>query len=573
MQRSRSRLIAATIAVAVGALLAGPAAPAGAIPAGNGCNATGVPAALIAWYPGQPASQSTLHVACTFNNNTGTSQAAAQYTLHDMNKAQYHNGSSRHITVNAAAAGATTLTANPSIIGTGMALWANTTISGPGIDPRTFVVSIAGDTITLNLPVGASGVLSTDTLIVENANTARSVGDATGGAAGTFVVNSATANFTGADMGKSISGTGIPANSTIASVAGGPWPAASSATFSNPAGAGLSVTGLSTPVVTVGGTLITTSTRSVTEATVTAANTISSTIAVFVAGSDVGLRLSGTCNQNTVSTGDDTTVAADTYITGVTSASVATTTGPAFSPTTQSGCTFVIGDPNATAPVDGGVVADQGVQLNLNPSLVAGSDDCANDQPEGFTVVGKWQNPGTFLGAGLPNLQPGASTSLTVATKSLGQIVYDTSATDYASFVLERLASTPAPNGVTGSYPTGLDPIGVAHYDIQTPFAPLGLALCGSSATSPGLGLSFYLHASTTEQATIASGTGRPGTGQLRSILPSSTGGYTATAYMKADSISTGPQWTPIANFQRLCIYPTTVVGSPNAIDFKCGPG
>src|SRR5687767_12574071 len=104
MNRFRSRIIAAAFAVALAAPLVGPASPASAIPAGNGCNASGVPAAMISWYPAQPASQSALKVACSFNNQPGTSQVSPSFTIHDMNQAQYHNGAARTVTNSVAAA-------------------------------------------------------------------------------------------------------------------------------------------------------------------------------------------------------------------------------------------------------------------------------------------------------------------------------------------------------------------------------------------------------------------------------------------------------------------------------------
>jgi hypothetical protein len=270
---------------------------------------------------------------------------------------------------------------------------------------------------------------------------------------------------------------------------------------------------------------------------------------------DVGLKVTGTCTQLTASTLDDTTIPANTYITVVASGANADTTGGLVAG--WSGCTLVVGAPNANAPVNGDVAAQQGVQLNLSPTLVAGSDDCANDQPEGFGIVAKWYNPGSFQGTGLTNAQPGPTPTspATAPTKAIGQLYFDTSAADFSAFVIERKALTAG------------DPIGSIHYDVVFPFAPTGLALCPGSATSPGLTLSMSVNAVATSQSTLPTGTGRPGTGQIRNVKPSTTGGYTATAYVQSDSAVT---FSPASAFNRVCIYPT---GTPNPANFQCGPG
>jgi hypothetical protein len=164
-------------------------------------------------------------------------------------------------------------------------------------------------------------------------------------------------------------------------------------------------------------------------------------------------------------------------------------------------------------------------------------------------TIAKWYNPGSFAGAGIPNAQPDD-------TKVIGQLYFDTAMAKYSAFVVERRALTAG------------DPIGVAHYDIVFPYAPLSLAMCPGTATSPGLGTSLTVMAATSSQVTLPLGTGRPGTGQVRSTLPSATGGYTSTAYLRSDT--PGVTFTPASAFQRLCAYPT---GKPNAVDFFCGNG
>lgn len=545
MRRFRSRLIGVTVAAALATPLLGPATPAAAIPAGNGCNfASGITSAVIGWFPAAPASMSRLKVACTFNNNTGTSQVSASWSIHDGDVIQYHNGAARTVTTSGVtASGATTIqldTASNGIVGLPVApTQMNRVISGTGLGVRTVATNMtAGGLLTLNRPTTASIPAGTS-LSIENAN-ARSVDDATGTAPD--LLNSVQANFTAADVGLSVSGTGIPGNTTILAIIS-PSQAQLSAAFT-----------LTNPTVSIGGSLLTSTARQITGATTTSAVRINSAAAGWTA-SDVGLKVTGTCNQLTASTADDTTIPANTYITAVASGANADTTGGLT--TGWSGCTLVVGAPNANAPANGDVAADQGTMLNLNPSLVAGSDDCANDQPEGFGIVARWYNPGSFQGTGATNAQPGPTTAspTTPPTKAIGQLFFDTSAADYSAFVIERKALTAG------------DPNGAVHYDIVFPFAPTTLALCPSSATSPGLGISLSVHAATTGQLTLASGTGRPGTGQIRSVKPSTTGGYTTQVIVKSDSAVT---FSPAANFNRLCIYPA---GTPNPINFQCGAG
>jgi hypothetical protein len=509
-------------------------------------------------------------MACVFRNDTGNNVTSGSFTVHDQQFAVYHNGSARRITVNASGP-STTLTASASFTGTGLASWVNRTISGPGIPARTHVVSVndAASTLTLNRSVTTPGGV----MVVENAPAARSVDDATNPVA--TEICSVLATFAASDVGHSIGGTGIPANTNISAYPGAGG--ANCVTINKPAALVASGTP-PLPVVTIGGALnykasgapygpaglTITSTRVVTGVSLSAAATLNSTIATFQP-TDIGLRV-------TASACDDGLPFATQYITAVAAPNASVTPGGMTPGRT---CDLVIGEPNGNAPADGDVMWNQGVQLNLNPSLVAGSDSCGNDQPEGFALTGKWYNPGNFQGnlTAISNRQAGYGVAVPppgwTTSKAIGQIYIETSAASYSVFVMEREGPTTAPNGVTGSYPSGNDPIGVRHYDLTTPFAPTGLALCTSSPTSPGLGFSANLSATTSSISTIAAGTGRPGTGQLRNIIsrPDATPGYNGILTMTSDAAAAGPQWTPVANFQRLCAYPAVL---PNSINFQC---
>jgi hypothetical protein len=198
-------------------------------------------------------------------------------------------------------------------------------------------------------------------------------------------------------------------------------------------------------------------------------------------------------------------------------------------------------------------VAEELLQLDLHPTLMPGAGACAEDQPEGLTLVGTWQNPGSFQGTGLSNAQPGATSGS--PTKAIGQIRFQTGTVGFSAFVIERPASTPG------------DPTPSAHYDLQVPFVPTTAMMCPGTATSPGLGFSLKLHAVAPSQSSAAMGAGRPGTNQVRSIRQTATGGYTALVFVTSD---TGLTFTPANNFRRLCLYPT---GTPNPISFQCGNG
>lgn len=539
MRRFRTRSIIAAAAAAV-ALVASPLAiqPVSAVPATDStCTyvpppGIGVTSAQISWYPGAPGSMSGLEVGCVFRNDTGAPMTSPSFTIHDTEQAMWHNGAARTVTTSGVTgSGSSTIQLNTGSNGVaGMPTGTvNRIISGhAGLPARVFVTSqTAGGLLTLNKPTTAS-IPSGTALKVENASGARTVTDAVT-TSGSPTLTSATANFNAAtDVGLSISGTPIPAYTTIAAVVN-----STTVTLSANANANAA-----SQTISIGGTLRTTTVRYLDGATTT------STVRINTAGgfgnfqaSDVGLRVTGTCTVGGA-------IPANTYITNVASGQNIDTTGGLPNP--ASGCKIVIGETNANAPVDGEVIGSQGVQLNLSPSLVAGSDDCANESPEGFAVVVKWYSPGNFQGAGLTNTPPASA-------KVIGQLFIDTSAADYSAFVVER---RPLSSG---------DPALGVHYDVVFPFVPTGLAICSATANSPGLGFALDIEAITASQSAAASGTGRPGTGQVRNIESDNGAGYNGTVFV--DSQAT--PFTPAANFQRICVHPAP----PYPASFQCGNG
>jgi len=283
-------------------------------------------------------------------------------------------------------------------------------------------------------------------------------------------------------------------------------------------------------VITIGGSLEVTSTRLANDATYTGANKITSPAAKWKAD-DIGLQVRGTGIANPC------------YVLSV-AGSVATT---ASNCVTVDALTHLvtIGDATATAPADGDAVLNQGVQLDLNPALVPGGDPCTDDTAEGFSIVGQWRNPGNFTTNGFATQPTG--------TKAIGEILFPTAVLTYGAFVIER------PQLTAG------DPIGGAHYDVVFPNVPTTLALC-ASPTSPGLGYSLGITASTTSVAGLATGTGRPATAQLRAIRDNNQAGSSTTAFLTSEDPAHVYAGAP---FQRLCIVPA---GNPT-VNFQCGSG
>ena len=360
---------------------------------------------------------------------------------------------------------------------------------------------------------------------IENSSP-RSVTDAVTATAST-TLTSASANFTSADTGLDVSGTFIPLGTTMTFVN------STTATLSHPADrAGTGET------VSFGGNYASTTTRTVDDATSGTATTFTSAAALFDTGpntNDVGLQVTGTGITGTC------------YITSNT-ATVATLSGPSCNASGVGGTNnqVTIGDPSTTAPLDGETAMDQGVQLDLNPTLVAGTRPCADNSVEGFHIEGVWENPGS------PDWITGAFAKQPAGSKAIGQIAVRTSAgINYAAFIIESPsdAKIPAP-----------------HYNVAFPNVPTTIAECAATATSPGLSYSLGIMASTPSVALLPTGTGRPGTGQLRATMDNAQAGSSTTAFLTSEDPSVA--YTGAA-FLRICVIPA---GVPS-VGFKCGTG
>jgi hypothetical protein len=491
-------------------------------------------------YPAWPGSQSYLRVACIFNHSTAGSGdfVSSTFTIHDFSNVVYHNGAGRTVTATASAIGppSTITIADCRGIGT----WVNRGITGnANIAARTFVTTVSAGcavanpapvvgTLTLNKPL--LGAVA-GTLTIENSNV-RSVTDATLVAGPPDQVTSATANFTAADVGLSITGTNI-ANGYLGGTLALPTLPGTLPTTMDITGA--TITPGAGQTVTIGGTVETTTTRTINDGQFTATNQITSAAnAARFQTSDVGLRVSGTG------------ITQPCYILTRNSASLVTLTSACNDGSAGTTKAITIGEPSRTAPLSTDTVLNQGVQLPLNPALVAGSAPCTADQSAGFGIEGTWFNPGSFVG--------GAFATQPAGTKAIGEILFSTSVINYGAYVIEMPATT--------------DPlIGGAHYNIVFPNVPTTLALCPSTATSPGLGFSIGLNATGVSTAAIPTGQGRPGTAQLRSTRATNAGSA-STVFITDDVNGAGTLWTG-PEFNRFCSIP---VGPP-VINFVCGPG
>jgi len=517
-------------------------------------------------YPAWPGSQSYLRVACIFDHSTagGGDFVSSTFTIHDFANAVWHNGAARTVVT----PGGNTATTIPINDCRGMGTWVNRGITGTGIPARTFVTQVSAGcavanpapvagTLTVNKALTPAAVIA-GTLLVENSSV-RSVTDATLSAAAPQIT-STQANFTAADVGCTASGTNIdnPAGGYVGGTLALPTAPGTLPTAMDIGSA--TVTPGVNQTVTICGTLETTTTRTTNDASFPATNQISSGVSPTTGArfqtSDVGLRVSGAG------------ITQPCYILTRNSATLVTLTSACNDGSVGTTKVVTIGEPSRTAPISTNpvplsascaaaspfdtacskydTVLNQGVQLPLSPTLVAGSADCTDDQSAGFGIEGTWLNPGSFVG--------GAFATQPVGTKAIGEIFFATSVISYGAYVTEMTA--------------GSDPlIGSAHYNIVFPNVPTGLALCPSTPTSPGLGFSIGINGQTVSQAAIPSGVGRPGTAQLRATRATNAGSA-STVFITDDINGPGVNWTG-SEFNRFCNIPATAP----VINFACGDG
>jgi len=526
-------------------------------------------------FPNAPGGQSGEKLACTFGNLA----TSPKETIHDFPQAVWHNGGAWKVTDGVTTVGSATLTAASGHFDAASDI--NHTVSGLGIGPNSFIAAVNSPTsVTLNKV--AIGTWAAHPVLIENSSI-RGVIDGVTTAAST-TITSATANFTAADIGRSVTGTYIPKYTTIASVTNSTTAVLSAAATTSGTAQTLSIgtdelvsstraltdvnitSGSNTvtsasgnfqqsdvqlPVIGCGiptGTYITSVTNATTAVlsnnatltrpltvtdgvTTTGSKVVTSATAGFSTACDKGQAISG----SGIPAG--ATIALVTNATTVSISANATATATGVSITLGSGAPVVVGLPSVTAPVNNDASAVIRSTLDLNPNLVKGDDPCAAGTPEGTTISGGWYNPGSFVPVLLSTFVPSGS---------IGQILYPTSVISFAGYVVPQVASTPG------------DPQVAAHTDIVFPFLPTGLALCASPAL--GIASSFSFDGSTISTQKVATGVGRPGT-TLRGLKDLGIGvsTFTGTSYMVNG-------------------IPTTYSGActtkfPATVDFACGNG
>lgn len=473
--RSRLAAIAGVTAIVASALVIPLASPASAYVAANttGCD--------FGMFPVAAGGQSGFRVGCNFTADKVT----GVQVYHDFPTAIWHNGAAKTISASTTNGSKTITAANGRFSATADV---NRTVSGPGIQPYTFITSVTNAT-TAVLSRNASATGTGVSLKVENSN-ARSIIDGVTASGGSYVI-SAMANFNAQDVGKSISGTNIPLGATITSIV-------------NAARANISAAATATQnagaTITIGSSQIVTSAREINDGVVanptgttsTQKKTITSASAKFAA-SDVGLPVTGTC------------IPAGSWI-----VSVVPLFGQAVLNQETTGCTapfsarrIVIGDPTVTAPANGNGMANFSSSLILNPALVVGSPACSSAVVFGTSLTGSWYNPGSYLTATRP------------AGATIGQIAFRTAVVTFAGYVQQVAANTAG------------DPQTAAHFDINFPTLPTALALCPGTGTSASLVFS----GSTDSAANVPTGVGRPST-PLRGLGRPASSEVTTTAYM-----------------------------------------
>jgi hypothetical protein len=527
-------------------------------------------------FPNAPGGQSGLKAACTFGNLA----VKPTQTIHDFPQAAWHNGAAWKVTDGVTTAASATVTAASGHFNAATDI--NHTISGLGIAPNSFIVTVNSPTsVTLNK--AATATVAAHAVLIENSDI-RAVADGVTTASST-TITSATMDFQASDIGRYVTGTNIPRGTTITSV-------------TNATTADMSVAATTTgtaQTLTIGATESVSTTRQIADGNVTATSTTMTSATANFQASDAQLPVTGcgiptgtyissvtnsttvvlsqaatltrpftvtdgvtTAASKTVTSGTagftlacdkakgitsgageipvGATIANVTSLTSITLSANATATATGVTLTVSPGSTVVIGVPTATAPINGDAASVVRSELNLNPTLVKGSDPCAAGTPEGTSISGGWYNPGSFQATLLSSVVPSGA---------IGQVLYPTAVVSFAAYVVPELAATAG------------DPQVAAHVDVIFPFLPTGLALCGSPAL--GIGSSFTFDGTTIGTQKVATGVGRPSTA-LRGIQDLGIGvsTFTGNAY----------QTNGVSTYTGAC-----TMKFPATIDFLCGNG
>jgi hypothetical protein len=490
----------------------------------------------VSEFPNTPAGQSNLQVSCVLTTTTGASSQF--YNTEDFPQAVWHVGAGRIVTgsttsgsktITLSAGAFTAADINHGISGYSASTPLDLTLAGSDLPAGTFIVSVASATsATLNAAATATG--SAKKWTIENSDS-RAVADGHVTSAST-TVTSATAHFckTGLagcgaannDVGRTITGTDIPHGTKISAVTN-----TTTITISHAASSTSTTEGL-----TIGPAANQTTARFVHDAHTTSASTTVTSASASFQSWDVNLPVVGT------------DIPAGAHIVSVTSATTIVISAAATAATTTGSLT--IGGPSATAPKNGDTAMNLGAELDLNPALVAGSDPCTANTPEGFSITGAWQNPGSYIATSF-----GSSTDASLKHPTIVQFAVPTAVVTFAGYVEQM----PASSGDTDT---------AAHYDLVFPFLPTGLAVC--STGTAGIASTFEFVGTAHSQSTLPTGVGTPSTAQARALKDITTASVSSSAvvHIRTNSSATSDNFT----FTGACTETF-----PDVAGFGCGIG
>jgi hypothetical protein len=517
-------LVAAALAAAsvIGAGAAGAVSNACASPGG------------ISMFPNTPAGQSSLQVSCTLT--TATAAANSFYKTEDFPQAVWHFGAGRQVT------GSTT-SGSPNItltvghfsatdVNHGVSGFAASTSLNGGTTPALALAASA-------LPAGVFIKTFTDaTHAVLNQNAtatgtgkkwtidnsdSRTVLDAST-TSGSGTVTSASANFTAADVGRTITGTNMAHGAKITARA-----SATQVTVAPVANA----TGTNQQL-SIGPAANLTTARFVHDGHTTSGSATVTSASASFQSSDTDLPITGAG------------IPAGDYIKTVTNATTIVLNVAATATSTTD--SLSIGMPSATAPANGDIGMNLGAELDLDPSLVAGSDACGANTPEGFTISGAWQNPNAYA---ISAFAPATSPSLNKPT--IGEFAVPTAVVTFGGFVEQVPAATSGESDAS------------AHYDVVFPFLPTGLAVCKTGTA--GIASTFeFLGTGHSQSSNLPSGVGTPSSSQIRALKDITTATASSTAFLHIRTSPTAT--TDTFTFSQACTEQF-----PGLSDFGCGIG
>jgi len=475
---------------------------------------------------------------------TATGFASHFYKTEDFPQAVWHFGAGRQVTGN-------TTSGSPNIVLTAGHLAAtdvNHPISGfasstslnggatpalaltaSGLPAGVFIKTFTDATHAV-LNANATGTFTGRKWTLEN-TTSRTVTDGKT-TSGSGTVTSATANFQLADVGRTITGTNMAHGAKITARA-----STTSITVAPPATAtdttGTCATGQATPgCLSVGPATNQTTARTVHDGHTTATQTTLTSASASFQSWDKDLPITGPG------------IPAGDYIKTVTNATTVVLNVPATA--TSTSAALVIGQPSATAPANNDTALNLGAELDLNPALVAGSDACGLNTPEGFVITGGWLNPGSFV-TGLAD----SSTDVSLNKPVIAELAVPTAVVTFNGYVEQVPASTPNESQTA------------AHYDIIFPFLPTALALCNPGTA--GLAATFNnLAVAHSQTANLPTNVGPPSSAQIRALKDITTASVSSTAFLHIRASNTST--TDTFSFSKACTETY-----PGVSDFGCG--